>query len=172
MEALSVRKAVEEDIPQITGVYRKAKKFMVKNGNTSQWLNGYPSRELIADDIKRNVCYVITAKGGKICGVFAYIFGEDSTYANIYGGSWLNDEAYATVHRIASDGSQRGIFRTAIEFCKKLSENIRIDTHENNKIMQKLITENGFLRCGTIYIHDGTPRIAYHYAKGIGTTTA
>lgn len=38
---------------------------------------------------------------------------------------------------------------------------MRIDTHENNKVMQHLIKKNGFQECGIIYVEDGSPRIAY-----------
>ena len=40
-------------------------------------------------------------------------------------------------------------------------DNLRIDTHKDNKIMINLIEKAGFERCGTIYVDDGTPRIAY-----------
>ncbi len=39
--------------------------------------------------------------------------------------------------------------------------NFRIDTHNDNKIMQHVIEKNGFIRCGIIYVKDGSPRIAY-----------
>ena len=40
-------------------------------------------------------------------------------------------------------------------------ESLRADTHADNKIMQHLLEENGFTRCGIIHVEDGTPRIAY-----------
>ena len=40
-------------------------------------------------------------------------------------------------------------------------KNIRIDTHEDNRIMQHLLDKYGFAKCGCIYVEDGTPRIAY-----------
>jgi RimJ/RimL family protein N-acetyltransferase len=39
--------------------------------------------------------------------------------------------------------------------------NIRIDTHRDNAIMQHLLEKNGFVKCGIIYVEDGSPRIAY-----------
>lgn len=44
-----------------------------------------------------------------------------------------------------------------------IAQNIRIDTHADNKTMQHLIEADGFTRCGIIYIADGTPRIAYQW---------
>ena len=31
--------------------------------------------------------------------------------------------------------------------------------------MQKQIEKNGFKKCGTIYVRDGSPRIAYQWVK-------
>jgi hypothetical protein len=73
------------------------------------------------------------------CGVFALFRGDEPTYEIIENGEWLNDDEYVTVHRIASDGKAKGIFNCTISYCKGISDNIRIDTHKSNIIMQKLI---------------------------------
>lgn len=39
--------------------------------------------------------------------------------------------------------------------------NLRGDTHERNLPMRRAFERNGFERCGTIWVEDGTPRIAY-----------
>lgn len=49
------------------------------------------------------------------------------------------------------------------KYCKNISQNIRADTHADNQIMQKLMEKNGFMKCGIIYVKNGTPRIAYHW---------
>lgn len=38
---------------------------------------------------------------------------------------------------------------------------IRIDTHEDNKPMQRLIEKNGFKYCGIIYLNDKSKRLAF-----------
>ena len=40
-------------------------------------------------------------------------------------------------------------------------KNIKIDTHEDNLIMQKLLEKNSFKYCGVIYLLDGSKRIAF-----------
>ena len=55
------------------------------------------------------------------------------------------------------------IFHRAADFAKHQADNVRIDTHENNLIMQRLIKKHGFVRCGTIYVDDGSPRFAYQW---------
>ena len=159
-----VRKTRFSDIDKVMEIYAKAKAYMDKTGNPTQWKPGYPDRKMIEEDISLGISYVCEAESG-ICGVFAFIIGEDITYKNIYEGSWEYNTLYGTIHRIASDGSKRGIFNKALEFCREQISYIRIDTHKDNAIMQSLIEGSGFKRAGIIYVADGTPRIAYEYYK-------
>ncbi len=143
-------------------IYKYAQDFMTRTNNPNQWAHSYPTTELIKTDIDQKVCKVIYDENG-IHGVFALFSGEEPTYKIIEGGKWLNNEPYLTIHRIASDGTVHGIFDFAINYCKTLSANLRIDTHSDNLIMQKLIEKNGFTKCGIIYVRNHSPRIAYHY---------
>ena len=61
------------------------------------------------------------------------------TYEHIEDGNWLNDEPYLTIHRLAGDGQVHGLFQCVADYCKNISRNIRVDTHANNRIMQKLM---------------------------------
>ncbi len=160
---LKIKNAVDADFERITEIYEYARKYMIQSGNPKQWGNSYPEADLIKSDIAKNVCRVIYDESG-IHGVFALFEGKDPTYAHIENGSWLNNEPYVTVHRIAGDGEVHGIFHCAVNYCKSISRNIRIDTHADNLTMQRLIEKNGFVKCGTIYVSDGTPRIAYHWS--------
>ena len=36
---------------------------------------------------------------------------------------------------------------------------------ETEPLRQRQIEKNGFIRCGTIYVEDGSPRIAYHWTS-------
>ena len=40
---------------------------------------------------------------------------------------------------------------------------LRIDTHENNRVMQRAIQRFGFQYCGEVIVGDGTKRLAYDY---------
>jgi hypothetical protein len=63
---------------------------------------------------------------------------------------------------IASDGSAKGVGRTCIEWAFARCSHLRIDTHPDNIIMQRLLEKTGFKRCGIIHVlQDGTPRFAY-----------
>ncbi len=160
---MNVRRAIPADLDEIMGIYDTARAFMRQNGNRSQWINGYPQKELVQKDIAQGHCFVCEEEG--IHGVFAFLLGEDPTYNVIEKGAWLNDRPYGTIHRIGSDGQRKQIFRHAVGYCLGITEDLRIDTHEDNKVMQRLVENYGFQRCGIIYIEDGTPRIAYHYTR-------
>ena len=80
----------------------------------------------------------------------------------IEDGQWLNDTLpYGTLHRLASAGKRHGVATEVINWCLEHCESLRADTHADNKIMQRVLEENGFTKCGIIHVADGTPRIAY-----------
>ena len=160
---LHIRKATTVDFERIIEIYRHAREFMIRTGNPSQWGRIYPTREMIIDDIKNERCHVIFDDSG-IHGVFALFRGEDPTYGYIESGEWLNDDVYVTIHRIASDGETHGIFKCAADYCKSISSSVRVDTHADNKIMQRAVLKEGFVKCGIIYVRDHSPRIAYQWA--------
>jgi RimJ/RimL family protein N-acetyltransferase len=155
----NIRRSTLNDLSRMLEIYDFARKQMRANGNPNQWI-AYPSKNLLEEDIKTGVSYVIESNSN-VCGTFVFSIGEDPTYQVIKNGSWLNGEPYGTIHRIASDGTQKGIFKTVEEFCFQQIQNVRVDTHEDNKIMQHLLEKSGFTKCGIIYTHDGSPRIAY-----------
>ena len=163
---MTVRSATLEDIGQIMEVYRYAKEYMVASGNPNQWIKGYPSKEIIEKDINKQQFYVCEEKG-QIHGAFMFFVGEESTYQVIEQGAWKNDEQYGTIHRLGSDGKCKRIFEECLAFCRKKHENLRADTHRDNKTMQHLLEKHGFERCGIIYVADGSPRIAYHLTEKV-----
>lgn len=154
-----IRKAEMKDLPGILPIFEAAREFMRESGNASQWTGGYPSEEIISDDISSGNFYV-EENEGKIRGCFAFITGPEPTYQNI-DGEWLSDEPYGTIHRLASSGEVKGMADRCIAFCRARVSNLRADTHENNRIMQKLLLRNGFRYCGIIRVRDGSERLAY-----------
>ena len=154
-----IRLAQLDELDEILKIYEYAKKFMIETGNPTQWAGGYPQRELLEQDIANGGLYVVTEETG-ICGVFYFVIGPDDTYTIIENGAWNSDKTYGTIHRIAGNGTG-GVFGAALEFCRSQIDYLRIDTHEENKVMQHVVTKHGFKACGIIYTDDGTPRIAF-----------
>lgn len=154
-----IRNAEHTDLPQILAIYQRARDYMRATGNPNQWKNTSPKIELLERDILLGQLYVLE-EDGALQGVFALIPGQDPTYGYIEG-QWLNGAPYATIHRIASAGQQKGILADCLQWCFSRYSNLRIDTHHDNSIMQHLLCKHGFTRCGVIYLESGEPRIAY-----------
>lgn len=164
-ENLEIRKTRKEDIPQIKQIFATARQFMASNGNPDQWAPTYPSDEQLLNDINNGDSFVVFSDSRQIVATFVLHAGIDPTYNTIYEGQWLNDAPYATIHRIASNGKVKGIFRLALQFALNRYDNIRIDTHHNNIVMRNAIMQNGFSYCGIIHCWNGDERMAYQYVK-------
>lgn len=158
---MEIRRAVLEDMDDILKIYAYARNRMRLLGNPHQWGEHYPSAEMIYRDIVDGSSNVIIDEKNEICAVFVFIIGKDPTYQKIENGHWLNNDAYGTIHRVAGSGTQKGVFRLCLAYCESQMPNVRVDTHEDNHIMRHLLESSGYIRCGTIYVADGSPRIAY-----------
>lgn len=158
---MKIRRARLGDLENIMDAYIYARQFMHTTGNATQWIDGYPSEELITRDITDRNCYVCVDPDFGIAGVFYFRIGEDHTYARIDNGQWLNDELYGVIHRIATNGKVKGIAEYCLQWAFDQCGNMRIDTHQDNKVMQHILRKNGFTECGIIYTDNGTERIAF-----------
>ncbi|CAK7086446.1 GNAT family N-acetyltransferase [Tissierella sp.] len=163
---MEFRKTVESDIDSIMNIFNQAKAYM-KEQAIEQWNNNYPNYEVVKNDIKNGVSYVLV-KDNNIVGTVVAIFGEEKNYKNIYDGKWISNEEYVVIHRIAIDSDYKGlgiasiIFKNIEELCLNRSINsIRVDTHEDNLSMQRLLSKNGFQYCGVIYLEDKSKRVAF-----------
>jgi len=169
-----IRKAKNQDLEQILSIYDTARAYMACSGNPTQWGDGYPFPDLLNEDIAAGRLYVVCDAADTPHGVFAFLLGEDPTYATI-DGAWRSSGPYGTIHRLASDGTLHRLFGTCLTFCRNVMPHIRADTHEKNKTMQHLFEKYGFVRCGVIDLKRGGKddlRIAYElsdsYAKENG----
>lgn len=161
--AYQIRLTSFEDINAVKAIYEHARTIMRRSGNLSQWVNGYPQDETIKEDIVLKQSYVIE-KDNKIIATFVFFVGNEPTYNDIEG-RWLNDAPYGVIHRIGSLEIEKGILQICLDYCLEKIDNIRIDTHKDNVIMRHLLTKYGFQECGTIYLTDGSPRLAYQFIK-------
>ena len=49
---MNIRQTRQEDLAEVMAMYDYARRFMQEHGNGNQWINGYPSKELISNEIK------------------------------------------------------------------------------------------------------------------------
>ena len=160
-----IKKAIESDLLEIKNIVDKARELMKSSGNINQWVDGYPSIDVLLSDIRSGNAYLLLREN-KAVAYFAMIDGPDPTYNLITKGSWLNDDSYGVLHRVASSSEAKGVFKEILFHASEYYSNIRIDTHHDNKIMQRLLEKNGFVYCGIIFLADGSPRLAYQRIKG------
>lgn len=156
-----IRKASIKEIDSVLEIYEYAKRFMDEHGNEKQWSgNNAVTKDKVEAMLKNEQLYV-GEDNGRIEFVFAYVLGGDSVYDVIENGSWLNDEPYAAIHRVASAGRTRGVVKTITDWALERNNNLRIDTHHDNYVMQNALEKAGFIRCGIVHIENGDERIAY-----------
>lgn len=167
MHYMVIRKARHSEMSVIMALFEQAKAYMHSQGNTRQWGDDYPPCSLIEQEVAAGHFYCVE-RDDTVVGVFSFLFGEDvePTYAVIYDGRWMYDEPYGVVHRLASNGTVKGIADYCFEWCKQRCQYLRVDTHRDNKTMQQAALRNGFVRSGIIVLsRNGDKRIAYEWHK-------
>lgn len=126
---------------------------------TYQW-DKYPTENEFINDCINNIVYVCTDdETNKVIGTITIMYTEDVNY-KVIDGAWLNDHKYASIHRICVDRAYqgRGIGQRLYSLCEErirkdnLVKDIKVDTYYLNVSMTKLILNNGFIKCGKIYL--------------------
>ena len=157
-----IRPSTIEDLPSIEEIYASARAFMRRSGNPNQWRDNKPDMAEVIRDIEEGHSYAIVEEAA-IIAVFSALPSPDPTYVYIEG-NWLNDRPYYVIHKIAKKASSKGILQEAVSFCLTKVDDVRIDTHADNKPMQQALAKLGFSYRGIIYLTNGEPRNAYHLA--------
>lgn len=184
-EDLKYRKAEPADAERIMEIIRQAQAQMRALGSL-QWLDGYPARTDIDNDIARGYGYVFEKsdaaenpaaaetpqkydKGTVPGGVIAYgaaVFDGEPAYGAI-DGAWLTGGDYVVLHRLAvADGEKgRGV---AAEFMRRTEAlargrgvgSFRVDTNFDNRYMLRMLERLRFAYCGKIVYGSGE-RLAF-----------
>ncbi|MFS0614209.1 GNAT family N-acetyltransferase [Lederbergia ruris] len=163
---MEFRKTTIADIDQIMAIIGQAQQYF-KDNKIDQWQNHYPNVQTIKTDMQNGYSYVLV-KDRQIIATAAISFDGEKTYDRIYHGNWLSHGEYAVIHRLAVDHQHKGlgisseVMRNVEKMCVDKGVNsIKIDTHEKNLSMQKLLQKNNFKYCGVIYLGNGSKRIAF-----------
>ncbi len=171
---MEFQRAGREHLEQLAALYADAR-AAIAVFSIDQWQDGYPRVSDIENDIRRNELW-IGVTGERIDCAAALLCGKkgeesvESTYDRIEDGAWLTctRTKYAAVHRVACASWSRGTGAASqmITYLAHLAgENgklsLRIDTHEGNIAMRKMLSKNGFTYCGVIHLVNGDKRVAY-----------
>lgn len=160
----AIRPACEGDLDAVMATYDAARAFMRSTGNVTQWVGGYPSRAHAERDLAGSWLWVWDEGRGPEAAM-SVMPGPDRTYARIDGEPWLNDDPYWVMHRLAVARPGHGMGSAMLRWLCERHDNVRADTHESNVPMRRALEGAGFVPRGIITCEDGTPRIAYHYAR-------
>ena len=149
-------KAKRKDIYEIMQIIDDAKNYL-KSQNLKQWnqADGYPTETDLLKDIENETCYLYI-EDNNIIGTMSIIEKTDENYNEI-NGSWLTNNTYASIHRIAIKNTHHKknvgvkMLLEAEEIVKEKNiYSIKIDTHNKNIPMTKTILKAGYTYCGNI----------------------
>lgn len=163
---MEIREAAMDDLPAMEGLYAQARAFMREMGNPDQWGTSYPPSAQLVSDIEQGRSY-LCLDSGEAVGCFYFGPGPDPTYLKIERGSWQDESPYWVLHRVAAIG-RRGVGSFCLRFCMEKAAHIRIDTHEQNLPMQRMLLKHGFSRRGIIHLANGAERVAFEFFHSLG----
>ncbi|WP_119327216.1 GNAT family N-acetyltransferase [Companilactobacillus musae] len=169
MSNIYLRQATMDDLPKIIDIIDGAKKTLRDRG-VEQWQQGYPDKEILKQDIEEDISFALVLNG-EVVGAAALQQGYDKNYQDMTSGSWdkNSDVTYSIIHRIAIEADHQGEHLSAALIQQLLTmsyylgyQDVRIDTHPDNLVMQHIIESNGFEEKGTITMdEDDGIRLAY-----------
>ena len=164
---ICITKTTKRDLDRVMVIIGEARQSIGKLG-IDQWQYGYPSRDIIKEDIEKGISYIVKNDGDEIVATFCLKEDEEVTYNKIYDGEWINNGDSFALHRIAICNNQRGkgiadaIIAFIVDRCREASvASVKVDTHKGNLPMRKMLERNGFVYCGIIYLTTGEERVAY-----------
>ncbi len=136
-----------------------------KADGSKQWQDGYPNIDSIRTDINHSYAHVLSNENG-IMAYAAVIFDIEPAYEQIEG-TWLSNQNYVVVHRIAVSEKAKGqgfakILMHEIEQLAIAKEtfSIRVDTNYDNPAMLRILDQTGYQYCGEVYFR-GDARKAF-----------
>lgn len=160
-------------LPAIMDIIHDAQAYLASLG-IDQWQNGYPDEHKILTDILNNESYIVTNKEAQIMATAMFTTRPDPTYT-VIDGRWLTHDyaKYGVIHRMAVNNNFRkhGLAKFIFSQCEQMlkdshTASMRIDTHEENQGMQRLLQKLGYVHCGIIYTDDGSKRLAFEKLMG------
>lgn len=155
---MKISQAKPEDLERLMTILEDGRNQLTEQG-IDQWQGDYPNRQHVKEDIENGYAFLIRSDDEETIGAFSVVTPPDHSYDQL-DGKWLIDtDKYRTIHRVAIHSNHAGhgyasqLFDSFIDYFQNEPDvdSLRIDTHEDNKAMQHLITKHGFSRVGTLH---------------------
>lgn len=166
-----IREACQSDMNDILCVVRDAVNYL-RSHHVPQWQNGYPDEATLLSDIAKKTLHVYE-HDGRVVGIANLSCELDPSYTIVYEGDWMTlYPNYLVVHRLAvkKEYLHQGIGLALLQYSETYAlqhhkNSIRIDTHQVNHVMNRLLEKLGYVRCGWIHLVDYSEsdaiRVAY-----------
>ena len=156
------RRAEEADIGALLEILEQAKEYLRSSG-VDQWQEGYPNREAIMADIAAGRGWAFEHEG-EIAGYECVSMEPEPCYLEIEG-RWLTEgENYAVIHRAMAAGKfrhtslSREMFSLAEDLAAGMGkQSVRVDTHRDNRAMNRLCGKLGYKFCGVVDLSSVDP---------------
>ena len=164
------RRATVADMGDLLEIADEASDFLLTQG-IDQWQYGFLNPGVLRKDIAAGNCWLFTHEGDP-AGCIVLYTEPDENYGSIEGAWLTSGTPYATIHKVAVRDlfRGRGLSTEMLQLAEDLAlgmgfPSIRVDTHEDNRIMQSLLERHGYTACGVIRVKDSAQtvvkRIAY-----------
>jgi len=158
---IEIRLAKKQEAEECYSILDSARAYHKSLGFT-QWGPNYPTLEIVKQDIVDGIGYAIT-NDGILCGYCAITFDGDPEYDK-HPEIWLSNGPYMVIHRTAFSNAVRGkgLFHQFFTCAKQIAlehnlHSIKVDTQDENKVMQHLFDKEGLKYCGPVF-YDGPKR--------------
>ena len=156
-----IRRTTLSDIASVMEVIADAQ-LRLRNAGVDQWQDGYPTADIIADDISKGVGYVASTTDGAIVGYEAVVLTGEQAYMQLPDDAWNTPNEYVVVHRLCvlKGHTRMGVAKEMMAFAAQHAIErgvyaFRIDTHKGNVRMMSLLPQLGFKRVGVVRYDSG-----------------
>ncbi len=176
------RQAELSDERTVTSMYKEAISLLRERG-IDQWQERGPDRESFLRDQREGESFLLEVREDdcptwQAAGTMYLSSKEEPSYYEIEG-SWASPLPYLVIHRVALAEKFRGLGLGACfyAYAGQVAAGggfgqIRIDTHQDNLAMQKLLAANGFTKRGIIWLDPEDHRPAQmRYAYDVSLAT-
>ncbi|MBO4365241.1 MAG: GNAT family N-acetyltransferase [Eggerthellaceae bacterium] len=148
------RPAMAHELDGVMAIIEDGRASLARLG-IDQWQGSTPNESMVRDDMAAGRTMVAVDDDGRLLGTLAFMSTVEPDYSNITWGSWLFDGCdYATLHRVAvaADATRAGVGTFMVQSSKEKASSLgmksmRVDTHEGNIPMQRLLESCGLTHC-------------------------
>lgn len=143
-----------EQLKEIMSVIEDGR-LSLKELGLNQWQEEYPAPSDIENDIRLGISYALI-NNGEILATVALDDRGEPVYEKI-DGQWQDNSPYIAVHRMAVKRlhAHKGLGTKFLQLMEEVAKDknisqIRLDTHENNTVMQKVASKNNYRYAGKV----------------------